>query len=700
MLNDDGYRYSLCIVYTGNNGQNISYRIADYFPEDGHFDEAYYTDRYDDSDEFHPTIIGANPEELELGKACVRKWKPQEHDDRRQWSYSYNAVDVYEILLDRNILDAADEEECIEILSSGIDIPWYINNNFLLPISQNDRDYEMILCSKKDFVLKGAKYGINSSVSDMLHTTHQFNKYRVRKRDLINNSLLRRTINNTDLISEKRTFYAFDKLPTTSGVFVPRSADAYITAFLKWYCRREKARLDITKKDVDKLLELLDLASDSETELESYLKTAPFEREEIAEALAKREVLVEDFLRGNPELNKVISQVLKDSPDLYAECVHVAESVWLERESALREAELKKTQDAISKRISSEEEAVRASQNLQKLCESITSHQEELNVIVKEIEKSTAEKKQLSDEIESQLKGFEKDIVQTMKSAGIYKFLGESGERTNANRSNIRSCRAFQTECEIEIYETDSESVEDLYEDLADNLSIWFDTPSDIAALLLACFTNKLGILVPASIGLNVAMAYSMLMDGSMPLQIEMTQDKNTVFEAADIINSSNIRTVYIEGIIDSFREPEVGMLMRLCPGKNLFFSVGDSQALSLMSKALFDKVMWLDAEQVMKVVPDDESGLNASPQAGTIVIDVDKKEIKQLYNRYLLKLYNEQVIRKSQAVLMANVMQAYYAIYQDKRLGSCMKEAIKIMCIDDPDTSEMIEEILRLQKE
>ena len=152
MYNNDEYRYSLCIVYTGNNGQNISYRVADYFPEEGRYEEAVYTDKYEEFEEYNPSIIGANPDELELGAACVRKWKPQEYDGRRQWSYSYNAANVYEILLNNDILKAVDQEGIINILSSGIDIPWYVNNNFLLPISQKGSDFEMILCSKKDFV--------------------------------------------------------------------------------------------------------------------------------------------------------------------------------------------------------------------------------------------------------------------------------------------------------------------------------------------------------------------------------------------------------------------------------------------------------------------------------------------------------------------------------------------------------------------
>lgn len=702
MYNSDEYRYSLCIVYTGNNGQNISYRVADYFPEEGRYEEAVYTDKYEDFEEYNPSIIGANPDELELGAACVRKWKPQEYDGRRQWSYSYNAANVYEILLNSDILKAVDQEGIINILSSGIDIPWYVNNNFLLPISQKGSDFEMILCSKKDFVPKGEKYAINNSVSDMLHTTHEFDKYEIKKGEWIDNNLLRRTLNNPDLISEKRFFYAFDNLPPSCGIFIPRSADAYITAFLKWYCRKKRSLLEITKRESDKLIELMEFAIDSEDELLNYLKNSPFGRDEIVDALTQRVDYTEKFLRGNSDLDAVIKHVLSNSQDLYEECVRIATDIWMEKESALREAEKEKTQKAIAEREAFEKETDKLVQELQKLRGEITTQQKELDSLRNEIDEANVYKEKVSIEIRDQLKGFKSDIVQTIKTMGIVDSLGGLRQDENKDYFTTGSVRVYQAGCGIQAYDTDSDTMEDFYEDLSDNLSIWFENPADIAAFIIACFANEMGIIVAGSVGTYVATAYSMLVDGATPLQVEISNGDKSIFEAAEIINRSNSRTIYVQGLMDSFRETSVGTILRLCPNKDLFFSVGNVDEITLMSSALFDKTLLLDVEKMFKIIPDDgddEYGLSISHHQNGLVVDKNTEEIKKIYNRYLLKLCKGNIIRKFHAVRMAYVIHTYYSLYPDKVLGDCMKDAFKQLCINNPDESEQVEEALKLPK-
>lgn len=699
MYNSDEFRYSLCIVYSGNNGQNLSYRIADYYPDNGVFREASYTDKYEDYNVFLPTIIGANPDELVFGAACIRKWKPKDDDDKKQWSYSYDSMPIFEILVNREILEATDQETVINILTTGIDIPWYIDNNFLLPISKIGSDYEMILCSKRDFISKGGRFAINTSVSDMLHTTHCYDKYKINREEWVDNNLLRRILNNADVVNETRCFYAYDNLPPSCGIFIPRSVDMYITAFLKWYCRRERSRLGITKRDSDKLIELMEFASDSDKELFDYLKNAPFEKEDIVDALNRRENQIRDFFRGNPDFDKVIKQVLIDNPDLYEKCISVVTNRWMESESALRNEELKKTQMAVTKRKELEEKAYELSEKLQDLHEEVAAQQEELNTFKEKIEEAKACKEKISSEIRTQLKGFETDIVQTIKTMGIVDYWDEAKQSVSKNATVIQSFRTHQAECGIQTYGADSNAVEDFYEDLADNLCIWFENPSDIAAVIIACFTNRLGIIVSEAVGINVAIAYSMLVDGTTPLQVEVSQEDESIFEVADAINSYYGRTIYIQGLIDSFKEPAVGSLMRLCPEKNIFFSVSDIKTLTLMSDALFDKTLFLDVEQNLKVIPDNEGGLYTSLYESDPLLNCDTEEVKKIFHRYLKKLYDEHIMRKSHAVKLSYVIQAYYVVYPDKTLGSCMKSALVQMC-DNTDQTELVEEVLKLQRE
>lgn len=579
MFHDGEYRYSLCIVYPGNNGQNISYRIADYSLETGKYTEAYYSDKYDDVLEFEPTIIGARPEELEYLEACVRKWKPKEDDDRKQWSYSYSSAAVYEVVFIRNILEAADNEAIIEILNSGIDIPVFIKGSFLLPIRQIGPAYEMILCSTKDFILRNNLYVISDSVADMLHTTHHFNKYSIRRKDLVNNRELMRILNN-DLVNDERVFYAFDKLPEPTGKFIPRSIDIYITTFIRWYCRREKARLGVTKSDMGRMFALLEAVGDSDSEAQDFFKTAPFSKGEVKNAIKSRQESVHRFLEGWQDIDDVLKMIIRDNPDLYSKCEAIVADSWMAKESALRVEEIGKTKMATAARKAAEEEAKKMQLKLQALKDESSRLDKHITELKAEIELAIEKKEKVVRETGEQLVNFEDNIVSSMKTAGIFDFLTKSSSSVPTNISNKNGVfRLYQSSCPFSVADPENVSLDEFYEDFVDNIGIWFENAADIAALVMASFRHGKGIVIPYSVGRYMAMAFSVMVDAKMPLEVEVSSNWEDIYGVAEVVNQSPVKTIYIHGILDDFREPVVGTIMRLCPDKHLFLACMTSAA-------------------------------------------------------------------------------------------------------------------------
>ena len=698
MYNDGEYRYSLCIIYPGNNGQNLSYRVADYFQDSGKYTEAYYSDKYDDVLEFEPTIIGARPEELEYLEACVRKWKPKEDDNRKQWSYPYSAASIFEVVLIRNILEAADNEDIIEILASGIEIPAFIKGSFLLPIQQVGADYEMILCSTKDFVQKGNLYIINDSVADMLHTTHQFNKYVIRRKDLINNHELKRILNN-DFVSDDRTFYAFDKLPEPIGKFIPRSIETYITAFIKWYCRREKARLGITKSDMDRLFVLMNAVESSDREVQDFFKEAPFSKDEVKSAIESRKESINRFLQGWQDIDDVLKMILRDNPDLYSKCETIVADEWLAKESALREAEIEKTKIANAIREAAEEEAHKKQLELQGLNDETAGLEKRLAELETAIEMGIEKKEKVAKETAEQLAKFEGNIVSSMKTAGIFDFLTGSSRTVAADVSNKNGAfRLYQSSCPFPVADPETVSKDEFYEDFADNIGIWFENASDIAALVMASFLHRRGIIVPYSVGSFIAMAFSMMVDAQMPLEIETSLNWEDIYDAAEAVNQSPVKTIYIHGILDDFREPVVGTLRRLCPDKHLFFSMRDINGFKLMSRGLADDAILIDPGPYLKVKPNKQDLLSSEADISAL-IPRDVFRVEKFYNLYFAELYKNGAIDKPNAVSSAQMIQYYFQVYSDTTLGPCIRDVLKRVCDNNPDREEEIDNTLRKQR-
>lgn len=698
MYNDGEYRYSLCIVYPGNNGQNISYRIADYSLETGKYTEAYYSDKFDNVLEFEPTIIGARPEELEYLEACVRKWKPKEDDDRKQWSYSYSGAAIYEVVLIRNILEAADNEDIIEILASGIEIPAFIKGSFLLPIRQVGADYEMILCSTKDFIQRGNLCIISDSVADMLHTTHQFNKYLIRRRDLINNHELRRILNN-DLVNDERAFYAFDKLPDPSGKFIPRSIETYITAFIRWYCRREKARLGVTKSDMDRMFTLLDAIGNSDRESQDYFKEAPFSRDEVKDAIKSRQESVHRFLEGWQDIDDVLKTIIRDNPDLYSECEAIVTNSWMAKESALRAEETEKTKMATAAREVAEVEANKMQLKLQTLRDETVALDKHLTELKAEIELAIEKKEKVVRETGEQLVKFEENIVSSMKAAGIFDYLTQNSRSVPTDTPSKKGVfRLYQSFCPFHAADPENVSRDEFYEDFADNIGIWFENAADIAALVMAAFRHDRGIIVPSSVGRYTAMAFSMMVDAEMPLEVEVSSNWEDVFAAAEAVNQSPIRTIYIHGILDDFREPVVGTIIRLCPGKHLFFSVRDINSLNLMSRSLFEDAVFIDVGPYIKVKPDKQDLLTANADLFALV-PRDVFRVEKYYNLYFADLFKKRAIEKPNAVDAAQIIQYYFQVNSDTGLGQCTRDMLKTVCVNDPDKEEDIDDALKKQR-
>ena len=532
----------------------------------------------------------------------------------------------------------------------------------------------------------------------MLHTTHQFNKYLIRRKDLINNRELMRILNN-DLVKDERVFYAFDKLPDPNGKFIPRSIETYITAFIRWYCKREKARLGVTRSDMDRIFALLDAVGNSDRESQDYFREAPFSRDELKVAIKSRQESVHRFLEGWQDIDDVLKMIIRDNPDLYSKCEAIVAESWMARESALRAEEIEKTRMATTARETAEEEAKKMRLELQALSDETALLNQRLTELKTGIEVANEKKEKVVRETGEQLLKFEDNIVSSMKTAGIFDFLTINSRTMPTATSNENGVfRLYQSVCPFPISDPENVALNEFYEDLADNIGIWFEDTADIAAIVMAAFRHGRGIIVPSSVGKYIAMAFSMMVDAKMPLEVEVSSDWKDIYAATEAVNQSPIRTIYIHGILDDFREPVVGTIIRLCPDKHVFFSVHNTSSLNLMSRSLFEDAVFIDAGSYIKVKPDKQDLLSANADLFTLV-PRDVFRVEKYYNLYFADLFKKRAIEKPNAVDAAQIIQYYFQITTDTGLGPCTREMLKTVCVNDPDKEEEINDALKKQR-
>ena len=450
---------------------------------------------------------------------------------------------------------------------------------------------------------------------------------------------------------------------------------------------------------MDRMFALLEAVANSDSELQDFFRVAPFSRGEVKSTIKSRQESVHRFLEGWQDIDDVLKMIIKDNPDLYSKCEAIVADSWMVKESALREEEIAKTKKAAADRETAEEEAKKMQLKLQDLRDETTRLDKHLTELKTEIELAIEKKERVIKETRKQLVEFEENIVSSIKTAGIFDFLTKSTISVPTDTSNKNGVfRLYQSSCPFHVVDPENVSLDEFYEDFADNISIWFENASDIAALVMASFRHGRGIIVPYSVGRYVAMAFSMMVDAEMPLEVEVSSNWEDIYGVAEAVNQSPVKTIFIHGILDDFREPVVGTIMRLCPDKHLFFSVRDISSLNLMSRGLFEDAVFIDVGTYIKVKPDKQDLLSANVDLFTL-IPRDVFRVEKFYNIYFADLYKDKAIEKPNAVNAAQIIQYYFQVYSDNTLGQCVKDLLKTICVDNPDKEEEIDEALKKQR-
>lgn len=702
---DEDYRYSLCVSYPGKAGQPLSYRVADYDPEKGCCEKANYTekDHVEYYGDFDPVIIGANPDELTMYKAEIRKWVPTEHDYTKQWSYPFTeyAGKIYEVIKPQEFAEISivADNQIQEILQCGIIMNEDINEDFLMVIGSISDSYVVLRCNKSDFIQDTNLYYISENVKDMLHIKHYFEKYQIKKQDVVSTQLLMETLYKSSIKNE-RYFYKRTELEDSFGKFNIRNAESYTNTFFAKYFKQQKEKYKLTKNEIKKLLDIMKQVKNSEAEIKEFFGQTGFDYETVKDATNQYADSIIRIFSESSELEVMIQRYLLNDESIYNQCIEIVKERWLKENDKIREQKEQGIQKIIReiKNNLSELENIKAK---------IKESEKKLNTVQTKLEKteeniqSLANKKvEIEVEIKQHIDRFRNDIVHATELIGVAEAVGSKcGKSVIPGDTNkklyIRHAEQILPDKATKV--DDISDIVEFCEELSDNISLHFEEQFELSATVVSALVNNKAIILSDSVGEIIANDVSALVDGSTADYIFISSIQEDLSEIINSINESETKTVYIDGVVNTFNEAAFIAICKNCENKHLFFGSGTKELVNMLSKNIWNYSIYLETESYICIPRKGGLRMGNYDLLG-ISIQAEEQEILKYYKQ--MRLFVRQGLMTNKiGVDYAYLLSSYHQIIAGDRMGIPLLYSVYLCCKDNDSDSEEYEEKLKLCK-
>ena len=170
------------------------------------------------------------------------------------------------------------------------------------------------------------------------------------------------------------------------------------------------------------------------------------------------------------------------------------------------------------------------------------------------------------------------------------------------------------------------------------------------------------------------------MLNASPPLTVNIASEKENLRLLVDTINESESRVVCIKGILDNYNEILFARTCEVCKGKYLFFSISDLKNLKMMSKAMMNYAIIIDAENELHF-PVDENLLIGNHNLTPFIPKLDMRKSQEIYKKTFSSLVTNDYIKKSVAIEYSNLLQLYYTLVGGTVLGEIIQKGIINVC-------------------
>lgn len=478
---------------------------------------------------------------------------------------------------------------------------------------------------------------------------------------------------------------------------------------------------------------ILDEAKISEIELQ--IKQIEEHNKQLADAVTNAEKQVEQkytqeisqLLKEKKELEKKYTEIKKQNRDLAAELEGIKEQLekqkddltrkWqaeFDKKNSQRQAEEDKEFKSLHEKRQrdlavelAEEEAQkreklqeRVKQEEQQLQAQFEQKKSELDNIIEglllELQNNTDRKDQLESELQllqeeikrlqefmERLKAYEKDyfdnfeqhIIQNKVDSILLDRFG-SGAVESISTSSGTSIVSPAGTLKKETEETNvTDNAIDLFDDLCDNISVYFDESSEITSVIVAAILNNKALIVTDDVASYLASCISALIDAKTPLVVESGKQKDDVDKIIKIINDSDSKVIYLPGILDDYDEICFSIVCRQCCGKVLIAGVATMEHLAMMSGSINNYAVIMDINNYVHF--DKGQALWIGQYfLENIIVEYDKSKCKEYYSKYFRGLVHNQIITKKTALDFSSILGVYFEFMQEQ-IGDVFKAAV-----------------------
>lgn len=390
------------------------------------------------------------------------------------------------------------------------------------------------------------------------------------------------------------------------------------------------------------------------------------------------------------EARKVADDIQRKNASDEAEAKHQNLLLALEAEAEKKRAEL---EEQYCKQLTSSEEML--SNELAELRLQVDELIDKKKVLDAQIDDLEQRKKELDNSIQElydiedrYFESFEQRVIERKIDSIIFQKLGYENQRDNVNSdvplvcSNLSDVvvilpRKFNENAE---YGADVSSIEDFFEDYKTNISLYFDNETEVAGAALAAILHGMRIIAIDKVCSYLSEALAALLYESSPLVINIDSEKESLKTLVDIVNESEAQVVCIKGILDNYNEILFARMCEVCKEKYLFFAVSDLKNLEMMSKAMLNYAIVIDAENELHF-PVDDYLLIGNHDLKPLIPEIDMRKSQEIYKKTFSRLVMNGYIRKSASMEYSSLLQLYFALVGGNTLGNIMQKGIIYVC-------------------
>lgn len=578
---------SLCIqyYYPFDGGLRSSlYRLADY--HEGVFSLVDPWKLTDYAEGFNPRFIRVRPEEeVPPYIPVIRQWnavpKKNDYDKNSTESFALNGIQFYEILFIHDLI-GKDASTIAKILKGGIRIPDYVGDEFLLVISKGSDYYTTIACRKSYFRKSGDHYRFEGKIEDPIHARHKLEQYVIRKEDVLNTESFNYLYMEDNSPALIRFFYRFEELPELDGYLYLYSLTEYIPVFVNRFSKSRLKKLEITRNEQKKMLDLLRDALSYSEDLENFFGKGGYEGETLVSALKESEDTVIKYLLNEDDLDIVLEDILSSNETLSGRYINIAKQKWLgqkdeERkkvEKDLSDLQIRKDifQHEIEEKSSLLQETIEKKIELQQQLSELTLQKqaivESINSILADFQVNVS-RQLVQNTFTRQIGGYTPEAVYLPKPAGKKGFMAQYPEGNSDKEINaVEDVRKAYKYVERNLKRA---GVSGEFGQIIARIAYFTDSP--LRTIIVSGFYAR-----------RIANAISCAVDGCNALKISIHSGEIEYEELYSQIVSYEGKIILIENLLDYYNELALLSLNKDFTDKYFVIGVESEKCFSMLS--------------------------------------------------------------------------------------------------------------------